>query len=113
MVQPIRVMNMLVTFLLIAIFAAAGVMKLTPIISPEVHNELKGNFGRFVAVPPMNILQLGPDVYRTLVGVVELACVACLACPHSKIQLVGHYALLLVMLGPYGHTSSSKTQSTR
>ena len=47
----------------------------------------------------MNILQLGPDVYRTLVGVVELACVACLACPHSKIQLVGHYALLLVMLG--------------
>ena len=40
MVQPIRVMNMLVTVLLIAIFAAAGVMKLTPIISPEVHNEL-------------------------------------------------------------------------
>ena len=38
--QAVRIMNMLVTFLLIAIFAAAGVMKLTPIISAEVHGEM-------------------------------------------------------------------------
>ena len=40
MVAPAKAMNMLVTFLLVAIFAAAGVMKLTPILSPEIHNEM-------------------------------------------------------------------------
>ena len=38
-------------------------------------------------------------MYRILVGVVELVCVACLACPHTKTQLAGHYVLVLIMLG--------------
>ena len=59
----------------------------------------RSNFHKFVRVPPINLLQLAPDVYRTLVGVVELVCVACLACPHHKTQLVGHYTLLVLMLG--------------
>lgn len=50
-------------------------------------------------VPPVDLLKLEPDVYRTLVGVVELVCVACLLCPHSRVQLLGHYVLMLIMLG--------------
>ena len=38
--STVRIMNWLCTFLLIAIFGMAGVMKLTPILNAEVHNEL-------------------------------------------------------------------------
>lgn len=42
MASTMRVVNIGCTFLLIAMFAMAGIMKLTPMISPEVHNELVG-----------------------------------------------------------------------
>lgn len=50
-------------------------------------------------IPPASLLKLEPDVYRTIVGVVELVCVACLVCPHSAVQMMGHYVLLCVMMG--------------
>lgn len=40
MASTMRIVNMACTFLLIAIFAMVGTMKLTPILSPEVHGEL-------------------------------------------------------------------------
>ena len=40
MASTVRIMNMFCTFLLIGIFAMAGVVKLTPILSPDVHNEM-------------------------------------------------------------------------
>lgn len=50
-------------------------------------------------VPPIDLLQLEPDVYRTMVGVVEILCAVCLLCPHARVQLIGHYILLILMLG--------------
>lgn len=45
------------------------------------------------------MLKLEPDVYRTVVGVVEVLCAVCLLCPHSRVQLIGHYVLMVLMLG--------------
>lgn len=40
MASTMKIVRMGSTFLLIAMFAMAGTMKLTPIISPEFHGEL-------------------------------------------------------------------------
>lgn len=54
----------------------------------------------------MDLLKLEPDVYRTIVGVVELVSVACLICPHSQVQLLGNYVLLVIMMGAlYTHVA--------
>ena len=56
------------------------------------------------------MLHLQPDIYRTVVGVVELLSVSLLACPHTKTQLLGHYTLLVVMLGAvWTHFSAGDT----
>ena len=40
-----------------------------------------------------------PDVYRSIVGVVELVCAGCLLCPHFRVQMLGHYVLMIIMVG--------------
>ena len=59
----------------------------------------KTNFQTYARVPPVDLLKLEPDVYRTIVAVVELVCVSCLLCPQSKVQLLGNYVLMVIMLG--------------
>ena len=69
-------------------------LKLIPLLPHQ-----KGEFHEFTKIPPIDLLRLEPDVYRTIVAVVELVCVGCLLCPHSRVQLLGNYVLLVVMLG--------------
>ena len=59
----------------------------------------RGEFHTLAQIPPIDLLRLEPDVYRIIVAVVELVCVGCLLCPHSRVQLLGNYVLLIVMLG--------------
>ena len=47
----------------------------------------------------MDLLKLEPDVYRTIVAIVELSCVVCLLLPNPSLQTIGHYVLLVIMLG--------------
>ena len=73
-------------------------------------SQQKGNFHKFVRVPPVSMLKLEPAVYCSIVGVVELVCVACLVCPHSTVQLLGHYVLMVVMVGAvWSHYSIGDT----
>ena len=74
-------------------------MKLTPLLSPETHGELKGKFSVYARVPPIDILKLDPNVYRVLVGVVELACVGAILLLEPQLQLLATYVLLVNMVG--------------
>ena len=108
-----RVAYQVSTALVVLLFTLAGVMKLTPLLSPETHGELvgnhiwyggqviqlpppspiththiqKGKFSVYARVPPIDILKLDPNVYRVLVGVVELACVGAILLLEPQLQV--------------------------
>ena len=118
-----RVAYQVSTALVVLLFTLAGVMKLTPLLSPETHGELvgshsvawwtnyqpskdltpsplfhhthtnihthtqKGKFSVYARVPPIDILKLDPNVYRVLVGVVELACVGAILLLEPRLQV--------------------------
>ena len=87
-------------------FASCDILPLIHSTSPHQ----KAEFHEFAKIPPADLLKLEADVYRTIVGVVELVCVGCLLCPHSRVQLLGNYVLLVVMLGAlYTHFAMKHT----
>lgn len=71
-----------------------------------VHFTQRRNFHVFARVPPIDVLRLDPDVYRVAVGVIELSCVAAILFLQPRLQVLGCYILLLIMVGAlYSHYS--------
>ena len=112
------------TALIVLMFGLSGVMKLTPMFSPQVHGEMvrrsdvfarylhtatgdcsaltpfqKSSFISFSRVPPIDVLKLDPDMYRLIVGVTELACVGIILLLEYRLRLMATYVLLVLMVG--------------
>ena len=59
-----------------------------------------------MGVPPVNLLQLSPYGYMTLVGATELTCVGLLLFGRSRAGLLSTWVLLVLMIGAiYTHYS--------
>lgn len=88
-------------------FMFIGILKLTPALNEDTHEELRKQFVRMAKVFPLaNVLEfrVDADVYRVAVGVVELVCGAVLALIPGCMRDVANMVLVVMMAGAaYSH----------
>ncbi|XP_055332717.1 novel acetylcholine receptor chaperone-like [Paramacrobiotus metropolitanus] len=88
-------------------FCFVGTLKLTQVVSYEMHKDLKKNFAAQAKVFPV-LSQLGvkvsPKVYREAVGWTEVVCgLALLLMPGAMKQIANVILFLVVSLAIYSH----------
>eukprot|EP00731_Ephydatia_muelleri_P031878 Em0023g385a len=64
-----------------------------------MHQELKHEFIAYATKTPVRFLRLDPDVYRVLVGTVELTCVAAILFAKRKFAVFATWLLVGIMVG--------------
>jgi len=92
----------LITLLLVGAFAISGFMKLSPAISPEVHNKMVDDFHKFYPVNPLvehKIIQSTPDNYRLVIGATEIVCAILLLIGPSALVSLAYLVLAVIMVG--------------
>ncbi|CAN0285210.1 unnamed protein product [Lampetra fluviatilis] len=87
--------------LLGAFFALAGLVKVTDLVSPDVHQHMKEEFSKFSAVFPLAPLgwRPPPDLYLATVGWMELLPGILLVLGPTPLQTASGVVLLVIMIG--------------
>ena len=82
-------------------FIFIGVMKLTPVISKEMHLELKREFAKYTkSIPKLFTYKIPSKWYRRVVGGVEVACgIALTFLPFGKVKRCANVVLIVLMIG--------------
>ena len=112
--------NQVTTVLLVLLFGLAGLAKLFPHMIKDPENDLvsessgcHGNrvhaffffgsqireFRKFATIPPFNQIGLDADLFRILVGCLELGCVAILIIGNPRMKTMATYVLAIIMIG--------------
>ncbi|OTF71618.1 hypothetical protein BLA29_007801 [Euroglyphus maynei] len=93
-------------------FILMGVLKLSPIISPEIHRELRRNFIHFAKLTPILTTYFGWKIparfYRIGWGTIEsLAGFILIFIPFHRLKIIANIILLLLTLfSIYNHHSA-------
>nr|CAG4645936.1 EOG090X0IKQ [Lynceus sp. MCZ IZ 141354] len=84
-------------------FVFVGVLKLSPIVSRELHKDLRKEYVRYAKVFPLAQalnFKVPPKWYRRVVGGTEIMSGLILAfIPHGRLKQVANVTLILFMLG--------------
>lgn len=91
--------NQVTTVLLVLLFGLAGLAKLFPHMIKDPENDLIREFRRFATIPPFNQIGLDADLFRILVGCLELGCVAIFIIGNPHLKTMATYVLAIIMIG--------------
>jgi len=83
-------------------FVLAGSIKLSPIISQDLHQEMTKGFVKYAKVFPLQKqtgYQPPADLYRKAVGITEVVCGLVLAFIPGGLKLLSNLILLVIMFG--------------
>ncbi|XP_031564548.1 transmembrane protein 35B-like [Actinia tenebrosa] len=91
-----------VTFLIVFIFAASGVLKLTDKVNPEIYQHMKTEFVKYAKVHPCTILfdyEVKSDLYRVVIGWIELVGAVLLLVGPAPIKILTQLLFMVIMIG--------------
>ncbi|XP_065506781.1 transmembrane protein 35B isoform X2 [Caloenas nicobarica] len=86
-------------------FLLTGLVKLSELLSAELHRHMKSEFVRFAQVFPLKEFGFVPEPgwYLEVVGWVEVAAGLLLAFGPQLLQEISNFVLSVVMIGAPGH----------